>query len=299
MSGAAPVARAERPREIRRILLTVMWLNVGVLMVKLIVWGLSGALSVLAEAMHSSLDATNNLFALVVIRVAARGPDDDHPYGHGKFETLGALALVGVLSVTVVELIRQAYARFLAGGLAGDVGVVAIVLMGFSLIAGILVSRYETSAGRRLSSDLLLADAAHTRADVLATCAVLVGLGAVRFGYPIADPIATVVVAVIIAFTGWNIIRETVPVLVDQRAVHPLRIASLLADVDGVRSAYSIRSRGRPGEIFAELTIAVDPSLDVATSHEIADSVEARLEEALKAQKVVVHVEPDSTDSKP
>lgn len=293
MTTPAPAVPEEKAKQVRRILTTILWLNLGVLAVKIVVWLLSGALSVLAESMHSLLDAANNVFALTVARLAARGPDAEHPYGHGKFETLGALALVGVLSVTVVELLRQAYSRFMVGGPTGvEVSPIVLGLMAFTLVAGFVVSRYERAEGRRLGSPLLLADAAHTRADVWATGAVLAGLVTVRAGYPLADPITTALVAGVIAYTGWSIVRETVPVLVDERAVHPLRIETLARRVEGVRSAYAIRSRGRPGEIFAELTIAVDPSLDVAASHGIADAVEVCLVSALTAREVVVHVEP-------
>jgi len=293
MSIATDAAREARPKQVRRIITLVLWLNLGVLAVKIVVWLLSGALSVLAESMHSTLDAANNVFALAIARLAARGPDDDHPYGHGKFETLGALALVGLLSVTVVELLRQAYSRFFSGEVTAiEVTPVALGLLALSLVAGIVVSRYEVAAGRRLGSELLLADAAHTRADVLATGAVLVGLVAVRAGYPTADPITTALVACVIGYTGWGIVREIVPVLVDERAVDPLRIESLTCEIEGVHSAYAVRSRGRPGEIFAELTIAVDPALNVAESHAIADAVEVRLTGELSAREVVVHVEP-------
>jgi divalent metal cation (Fe/Co/Zn/Cd) transporter len=119
-----------------------------------------------------------------------------------------------------------------------------------------------------------------------------VGLVAIRMGYPAADPVATLIVAVLIAYTGWDIVKESVPVLVDSRAVEPGRIEELALEIEGVRSAYQIRSRGRRGERFAELTIAVAPELNVATSHEIADEVERRIAVALGAREVVVHVEP-------
>ncbi|MDP2955200.1 MAG: cation diffusion facilitator family transporter [Longimicrobiales bacterium] len=285
--------RAERAGQIRRVLLLVLWMNLAVIGVKLGVWALSHALSVVAEMFHSSLDATNNLFALALARVAAQAPDDDHPYGHQKFETLGALALVGVLSITVFELVQHAILRAIAGVYPPtDFSPWALALMGFSLMAGIAITRYESAAGRRLGSDLLIADAAHTRSDVLTTLAVLVGLVAIRLGYPVADPVATIIVAVLIGHTGWEIVRQTVPVLVDSRAVDPAHIESLAREVQGVRSAYGIRSRGRHGERFAELTIAVDASLDVAASHAMADAVELRVATALGARVVVVHVEP-------
>jgi cation diffusion facilitator family transporter len=285
-----------RSREVRRVLRLVFWMNLTVIGVKVAVWGVSHALSVVAVSLKKSLDATNNLFALAIARVAAQDPDDEHPYGHHKFETLGALALVGVLSITVFELIRQAVARLAAGptGPTGptEVGSWAIGLMVFSLGAGLAISRYESRVGKRLGSDLLLADAAHTRADVLTTLAVLVGLVAIRMGYPTADPLATIVVAALIGHTGWAIVKETVPVLVDHRAVDPSRIEMLAMSVDGVRSAYGIRSRGKPGDRFAELTIAVERTLNVAESHAIADTTERRVADALRAREVVVHVEP-------
>lgn len=288
-----PPDPAARSREVRRVLWMVLWMNLAVIAVKLGVWVLSHALSVVAETFHSSLDATNNLFALALARVAAQAPDEDHPYGHQKFETLGALALVGVLSITVFELVQHSILRAMAGEYPSpDISPWALGLMGFSLAAGIAITRYESRVGRRLGSDLLLADAAHTRSDVLTTLAVLIGLVAIRAGYPLADPVATILVALLIAHTGWEIVRETVPVLVDSRAVDPARIERLAHEVDGVRSAYGIRSRGRRGERFAELTIAVDGALDVATSHAMADEVEQRVAQALGAREVVVHVEP-------
>lgn len=288
---------AERARQIRRVLLLVLWMNLAVIGLKVGVWVLSQALSVVAEMFHSSLDAANNLFALALARVASQAPDDDHPYGHQKFETLGALALVGVLSITVFELVQHAILRSMAGiHPPTDISPWALGLMGFSLAAGVAITRYESKEGRRLGSDLLLADAAHTRSDVLTTLAVLIGLVAIRAGYPQADPIATILVAVLIAHTGWDIVRESVPVLVDSRAVEPSRIEELACGVTGVRSAYQIRSRGRRGERFAELTIAVDPALDVATSHAMADEVERRVARAVGAREVVVHVEPSELD---
>lgn len=282
-----------RSREVRRVLRLVLWLNLSVIAIKLGVWALSHALSVMAEVFHSSLDAANNVFALALARVAAQAPDDEHPYGHHKFETLGALGLVGVLSVTVFELIQHSILRMLAGSYgSAEIGPWSLGLLGVSLVAGVAITRYESRVGRRLGSDLLLADAAHTRADVLTTMAVLVGLAAIHLGYPLADPIATILVALIIAHTGWEIIRDTVPVLVDYRAVDAARIEALVLEVEGVRSAYRIRSRGPRGERFAEFTIAVDPDLDVAASHAIADEAERRVTEALGARDVVCHVEP-------
>lgn len=265
----------------------------GVIVVKAGAFAASGALSLLAEIVHSSLDAANNVFALWIARVAGRAPDDDHPYGHHKFETLGALVLVGLLSITVFELVERALERLTAPEpVPVEAGPLALGLMAFGLVAGLAIATYESRKGRELGSDLILADAAHTRSDVLTTVAVLVGLVLVRLGWTWVDPWLTLVVAGAIAWTGWKIVRESVPILVDERAVDPDRIRSVAEENPGVVSCYGIRSRGREGAVFAELTIAVDADLDVARSHAIADDVETRVVDALGARDVVVHVEP-------
>lgn len=288
-----PPRATSRSDQVHRVLWQVLSVNLGVVCVKLAAWWSSGALSIAAESMHSFLDALNNIFALAFAGVAAQGPDEEHPYGHQKFETLGALFLVGLLSVTVFELVKGAIVRIATPGPpAVEATPVALWGMGVSVVAGLLISVWETRRGRELSSDLLLADAAHTRSDVWAALAVLGGLGAVKAGVPEVDPWITLGVAGVIAHTGWQIIQETVPVLVDERAVEARRIRQVALSTEGVRSCYGVRSRGRPGDVFAELTIAVDPEMDVARSHRIADRVEERVAEKVRAREVVVHVEP-------
>lgn len=284
---------AERSRETRRVLRNVLYMNLGVVALKVLAFAATGALSLLAEVVHSSLDAANNVFALFMARIAGRAPDADHPYGHQKFETLGALVLVGILSVTVFELGRSAVGRLLSGS-ASTVAVppVALGLLAVGIVAGVAIATYEARRGRALGSDLLLADAAHTRSDVYTSLAVLGGLFAMRAGVPSVDPWLTLAVAVAIAHTGWEVLRETVPVLVDERAVDPERIRALAEREEAVVAAYHIRSRGRPGEVLAELTISVHPGLDVVASHAVADAVERCVTRELGALQVVVHVEP-------
>jgi len=295
-----PPRATSRSDRVHRVLWQVLFVNVAVVVIKLGAWWSSGALSIAAESMHSFLDALNNVFALAFAGVAAQEPDEEHPYGHQKFETLGALFLVGLLSVTVFELVKGAIVR-IATPTPPPVEATPVALwgMGISVVAGLSISLWESRKGRELSSDLLLADAAHTRSDVLAALAVLAGLGAVKAGYPEVDPWITLAVAGLIAHTGWQIIQETVPVLVDERAVEARRIRRVALDTDGVRSCYGVRSRGRPGEIFAELTIAVDAGLSVARSHEIADRVEDAVASEVDAREVVVHVEPVEVRSGP
>lgn len=289
----APTDPLVRSREVRQVLLQVLFLNLVVAAAKTAAFLSSNALSVAAEVTHTTLDAANNVLALAIARVAAREPDEDHPYGHQKFETLGALLLAGLLSVTVFELLQAAVGRISSDEPPAVAATpLAVGVMAASVVVSLVVAAYESRRGRALGSDLLLADAAHTRSDVFTTLGVLASLGVVGLGVPAVDPWISLAVAGVIAHTGWSIIRRTVPVLVDERAVDPARIQRVAEAHEMVFSCYGIRSRGRTGQIFAELTIALDADLDVAHSHAIADEVERRVAREVEAREVVVHVEP-------
>lgn len=287
MSGAAA-----RSAAVRRVLFITLAANVAVVIAKLAAGIYADSLSILAEAAHSSVDALNNVLAIALAAVAAREPDREHPYGHAKFETLGALAVVAFLSITVFELVTGATARLVAGDVRPRATLPVAAVIALAALVSLGVSVYERNAGRRLSSDLLLADAAHTRSDFWASISVLVGLGFVALGYPRADAVVTLVVAGLITRAGFRIVMHTVPVLVDERAVDDRAIRAIARATPGVAGCYAVRSRGREGEVFAELTIAVDGQLDVERAHDIADEVERRVADALGARDVVVHVEP-------
>jgi len=284
--------RESRHAGIRRVLAVTLAANLAVVIAKAIAGIQSGALSVLADAAHSSVDAFNNLMGLLLARVAAQAPDEQHPYGHAKFETLGALAIVAFLSITVYELVATAVGRLVAGTAQPDATPPVMAVMAVSAVVSAVVSRYEERRGQELRSELLVADAAHTRSDFYASIAVLVGLVLVAAGYPRADAAFTLLIALVIARAGWRILLTTVPVLVDERAVEEKTIRRIALDTPGVADCYSVRSRGREGEIFAELTIAVARTMNVEHAHGIADEVERRVAAEVGAREVVVHIEP-------
>src|SRR5690606_34254648 len=192
----------------------------------------------------------------------------------------------------VYELVSSAISRLIHGSIYPDVGAFVIGTMVFSVVMNFFVSRYEDRKGRELDSDILRADATHTGSDMYASAAVLASLGIVSLGYTGADSIFTLIVAALIARAGWRILRRSVPILVDARAVEGARIREIALASEGVIDAFDVRSRGREGEMFAELTVTVDPTLDVARAHRIADEVERNVARELGAREVVVHVEP-------
>ena len=279
---------------VRRVLVGLLGANLAVVAAKAFVGTASGSLAVLGDALHSSVDSLYNVLGLIVIRVAARAPDEDHPYGHGKFETLGALAIVVFLSITCFELVRSAVQRLLDGGRAIAMSDMGLVVLLATLGVNVLVAWYENRRGHELSSEILIADAAHTRTDVFITIGVLIGVLFARRGAAWVDPVVAIAVAALIVRVAYQILSRTVPVLVDERAIPERAIRQTAQAVDGVKGAYGIRSRGGrgTGARYAEVTIAVDRGANVEAAHAIADEVEERLKRELELNAVTVHVEP-------
>jgi cation diffusion facilitator family transporter len=288
-SGAASWGRS---LEVRRVLGGILAANIIVVIVKFTVGLDTNSLAVFGDALQSSVDAVNNLFAIAVVRVASKAPDEDHPYGHAKFETLGALLIALLLALSIFELVRGAITRLVAGAPQPSVSTTALIFLGFTLLVNVGVVWFETRAGRRLKSDLLLADALHTRTDVFITLGVVAGLSLARAGLAWADPVLALFVAVLVGRAGYQILRRSIPSLVDERAFDQATIRREAEGVDGVVSAYSIRSRLAGDHRFAELTISVDGRANVASAHRIADNVEDRLRQNLDLDTVTVHVEP-------
>src|SRR5712691_9151797 len=226
----------DRTSRIRRVLFGLLFANLVVVAAKVGVGLFAHSLAVLGDALHSGVDALNNVLGLIVMRVAAKAPDEDHPYGHGKFETLGALAIVGFLSITCFELVRQAANRFTGDHQAPLLTEIQFATLLATLVINIVVARYEQRRGRELGSQLLIADAALTRTDVLITIGVVIGMLLGRRGWWWIDPVLTFVIAVLIVRVAYQILSSAVPVLVDQRAIFAGDIQRAAEAVDGVKS---------------------------------------------------------------
>lgn len=285
-------AGAPRSVRIRRVLIIILVANVAVVVAKLLIGIATRSLAVLGDAAHSSVDALNNILALLVVSIASQAPDEDHPYGHQKFETLGALAIVGFLSISAFELSKGAVQRLATGPPPLSVSLVQIAVLLATLAINVGVASYESRQGRQLASEILLADAAHTKADIFVTIGVIAGVVLVRAGITWADPLLGLAVAGIIVVLAYKIMSRSVPVLVDRHLLPAATIRNAAEGVPGVQSAYDIRSRGSQNRSFAELTIAIARGVTVEDAHQIADAVESRLRSELQLHEIIVHVEP-------
>lgn len=287
-----PSNQHRRQKQVKRVLFSLLLANLVVVTAKLFISVSTGSLAVAGDAVHSAVDAMNNVLGLAIISVAILDPDEEHPYGHRKFETLGALLIVVFLSISGFEIVKGAITRLSAGSPPLEISNGELGILVATLVINAAVAIYETRRGKELNSQILLADAAHTKADVFITIGVITGVFLSRSGFPFADPLVALAVAAAIVFVTRDIILRAIPVLVDEQVVDYRKIRDIAEAVSGVHRAYDIRSRGTPNQRFAELTISVAGKATVEQAHEIADLVEGRLHQDLKIHQIVVHVEP-------
>jgi cation diffusion facilitator family transporter len=290
----------ENFRAIRRVLWITLGLNLLATAAKLIVGYWTGSLSLIADGFDSVFDSASNVIGLVGIYLAAQPADEDHPYGHRKAETMTALIIASLLFLTTWELIQSAVERLRNPALIqAEVNVWSFVALLVSIVVHLTVVWYELRAGRRLHSDVLVADALHTRADIFVSLSVIGGLIAVRLGYPLADPILALVIALFIAKIGIDIIRESSPTLMDRVAMPADQVEQIALSVPGVLSCHRVRSRGHEEAVYADLHIQVDPTMSTEQAHAIAHEVQHRLHKRRPdIRDVTIHVEPFGSPSK-
>jgi cation diffusion facilitator family transporter len=278
---------------VRRTLLVVLALNAIVALIKVVIGVRTGALTVLGAALESGLDMFNNVIGVMLVDVAGRGPDEDHPYGHDKFETLGALGIVGFLSISCFELLREGVTSLIHGSAPHSITVTDVAILATTLAVNVFVVIYERRRARALDSAFLLADAAHTGSDILVTLLALASVGLARMDWPWLDAVLAITVALIIAWSGVQILRQSIPILVDQRAIEADRIRDVVLALPGIREVRNVRSRSTAsGQLFAEVTVAVSGETSVDEAHQLADAVENAIEAEFGASQVTVHVEP-------
>jgi cation diffusion facilitator family transporter len=289
------VAAPARADLLGRVLARVLALNLAVAGAKLVFGYASGSISIVSDGFHSVADGSSNVMGLIGLRAARKPPDEDHPYGHRKFETLAAAGIFIFLLLTVIEVVRSALGR-LHGEATIRVSGASFAVMLLTIAVNILVVRYESARGKALASELLLADAAHTRSDVLTSCAVLASLVFVWLGYPRFDAIGGLVVAVFIARTGLEIARATTGILADRAVMNGDDISGVVMATPGVLGCHHIRTRGSPDHTFLDLHVWFPAEMPLREAHRLSHVVKDRLMEHFpQIADAVIHIEPPGT----
>jgi cation diffusion facilitator family transporter len=285
--------------EVRKVLVITLLLNLFVMGLKTFVGFWTGSLSLQADALHSVTDSANNVLGLIASRFSSPQPDRDHPYGHQKFEAVGALGIAAFLGIACFEILQGAIERILHGLTPINISAPELWLLLIVLGINIFVAFYERNVGQRVGSPILMADAQHTMSDVWVTITVLLGLLGVWQARVLnlpqlqwLDVFLAFPVALLVFRSGWSVLKENLPWLVDEMAIAPEAIEAIVSEVPGVINCHDIASRGLLGrQVFIEMHMIVNAK-DVETAHKITEEVESRLEERFSPVRVLIHVEP-------
>lgn len=281
-------------QQVERVLLITLVLNLLVAASKIVIGIISGALAITADGFHSLMDGASNVVGLIALRLAQQPPDEDHHYGHRRIETLAALLIGALLLLTAWEILSNAISR-LRQAVEPDITPLVFAVMLGTLVVNIFVSRYERREGRRLQSELLLADAANTGADVFVTCSVLASTLLIKLsGWAWIDPVAAIFVVALIARAAWNILRQTSMVLVDTAPYSAAALTAIVGQVPSVDHVLRARSRGSAGDAYIDIDVQVSPAMTAGQTAAIANAIRDQLNDTLDGvTEVEVHFTPD------
>lgn len=288
----------DRAGAVGRVLFRVLFLNLIVAAAKLAFGYATGSVSIVSDGYHSLTDSASNVMGLVGIRASRKPPDEDHPYGHRKFETLAAAGIFVFLLLVVIEVVETAIGR-LRSGETPEVSLYSFLVMLGTLGINLAVVKYESRQGRTLGSELLLADAAHTRSDVLTSCAVIGSLAAVWLGFPALDALGAIVVAIFIARTGYQIGLETSGILADRVVLSEEAIGRVVMSIPHVLGCHHIRTRGSYDHAFLDLHVWFPGDMPLHEAHRVSHVVKDKLLESFpQIADAIIHIEPPPDEGK-
>ncbi|MEN2986260.1 MAG: cation diffusion facilitator family transporter [Thermodesulfovibrionaceae bacterium] len=282
----------DRKREIQKVLLITLFLNLSVSFVKIIYGWLSNSVAIYSDGFHSLFDGVSNIGGLIALKLSTHPPDKEHPYGHRKFETVFAVFIGVMMAIVAIEILRNAYEAFFKSE-KPELDNNAFIILICTLAVNLFISTYERKKGKELKSEFLIADSAHTRADIYTTLGVLLSVVITKLGYTIVDPIAGLIVGGFIAKEAFKILKEATDILADKAVIDKEKISEVVSECYDVIECKDIRTRGATGHIFVDLKILVDSSISVSQAHEIANRVENLLKDKFPdIVDVVIHIEP-------
>ncbi len=273
--------------------------NATLIVLKLTVGIMMGSVSVISEAIHSSVDLTAAIIAFFSVRASAKPADDEHPFGHGKIENVSGTVEAALIFLAAIWIVYEAVQRLMHGGEVESLNL-GMGVMGFSAVANILVSRRLLKVSKATDSRALEADAYHLTTDVMTSVGVMLGLVAVRItGWMVLDPLIAIAVALAITKAAWDITHKSFVDLLDRRLPESehrtiqVVIEDVLRQHDGLIVGYhAVRSRKSGSERYVDLHLVVDGARSVEEAHRLCDHIEREVEQALPRTDVTIHLEP-------
>jgi len=292
----------EESADAQRVTLVGAGVNLALSILKIVVGAIGNSAALLADGVHSLSDLASDMLVLLATKHGAQPADDDHPYGHARFETAATVVLGVMLIIVAIGIAWDAVERSLASSELITPSLLTIVVATISLASNEWLYQYTMTVAQRIHSKLLEANAWHHRSDAISSFVVLIGIAGAIAGYPILDAIAAFIVALMIAHIAWQLISNSVKELVDTAVDEETQqeIIDLISQTDGVVSLHMLRTRLMGAKILVDAHIQVSPRLSVSEGHQIAETVEYSLKNRVKhMQDVTIHIDPEDDEEAP
>lgn len=280
-------------KKIKQVLWVILIANLIVAALKIVIGSLIKSTSMTADGFHSLTDGASNIIGLIGINFASMPMDEEHPYGHKKFETLASLFIAGMLLVIGVKIIYNGITGFI-NPVVPKVTFESLISLTVTLFINIFVCVYEHYQGVKLKSSILISDSLHTKSDIFVSIGVIFTLICVKAGLPpVIDPIASLVVAGFILHSSIEIIKSTSDVLVDRAVVDTDMVRKVSMEFEQVKGVHKIRSRGCQNDIYIDMHVLADPGMSVQESHELIHNIEKRMQDEIDENiQIIAHIEP-------
>ncbi len=294
------LSRQDKSSLAQRVTIIGMILDIALGSLKIIVGSLAHSYALIADGIHSFTDAGSDIMVILITRYSHQEPDEDHPYGHGKFETLGTVILGSLLIAIAGAMAYDSVTRLLFAQATVIPGKLTLFAAALSIIGKEWIFRYTLKVGKRLNSDLIIANAWHSRSDALSSVVVLVALIGAILGYPWLDAVAAIIVAALVGKIGWqlawNSMQELVETSVPQARMEEIR--SIVLTVEGVKDAHYLRGRFVGPEIVLDLHLQVEPTISVSEGHHIGLCVVSALKQKIKhLSDITLHIDAEEDGS--
>jgi len=268
--------------------------------VKIIVGVIGQSQSLIADGIHSVSDLVSDALVYITARKSHHAPDAEHPYGHGRFETMATMALGGFLILVATGIVWDAFARMLSPEKLLEPSAITMIAAGFSILANEGLFQYTLRIGRNVKSNLLIANAWHHRSDAVSSIVVLVGIVGTMSGLPYLDAVAAIGVGVMVGKIGWDLGWGAAQELVDL-GLSDERIAlikQIIHSIDGAEDFHMLRTRSLGGHAAVDVHVLVSPWLSVSEGHMISLMVEQRLKAELEEiEDVTIHIDVEDDES--
>ena len=294
----------ERYKSIRKVTVVGAVVDFVLGVAKVVVGTTANSQALLADGIHSFSDLATDGFVLYAAKHSNKEADAGHPYGHGRIETLATVVLGATLIIVALGIAIDAISRLTNTQELLVPTVFALVIAAASIASKEWIYHYTLRAAKKYKSDLLRANAWHSRSDAISSIVVLVGIAGAMLGYPLLDAVAAIVVAVMIAKVGFDLARSSSEELIDSAldADETEQLRSMMLTIDGVRAVHELRTRTSAGEAFVDVHIQVDPKLSVSEGHQIGDSVRVALlngavNGSVAVHDVTVHIDPEDDEN--